>query len=49
VLVVRTIDLLYLMRHLEAEPDRRDKFLGLLRSGGGWISAGPSGYELLTG
>ena len=35
VLVVRTIDLLYLMRHLEAEPDRRDKFLGILRSGGG--------------
>ena len=49
VLLVRTIDLLYLMRHLEAESERRAKVLGLLRSGGGWLSAGPAGYELVPG
>lgn len=49
VLVVRTIDLVYLMRHLEVDLERREKFLGLLRGRGGWLSAGPSGYEVVTG
>ncbi len=38
VLIVRTIDLLFLMKHFENDPERKDKLLKLLSSGGGWLS-----------
>jgi len=49
VLIVRTIDLLHLMRHLEDDVDKRAKFLALVRGGGGWLAADASGYRIVTG
>jgi hypothetical protein len=49
VLIARTIDLLYLMRYLEDDVDKRAKLLALIRGGGGWLAAGPSGYRIVTG
>jgi hypothetical protein len=39
VLIVRTIDLLFLMRQLESDPYRRSKLIHLLLLGGGWLKA----------
>jgi hypothetical protein len=44
--IVRTIDLLFLMRHLENDSRRRERFLDLIFSGGGWLKANLEGYEL---
>jgi len=51
VLIVRTIDLLFLMRHLETKDlqGRRAEFLQVLNSGGGWLKADPDRYELIEG
>ena len=50
VLIVRTIDLLYLMRHLEDNVNTRGTLLGLIRGGGGgWLAADPSAYRIVTG
>ncbi len=49
ILIVRTIDLLYLMRHLEDDAGRGAKLLALIRGGGGWLAADPSGYRIVTG
>jgi len=47
VLIVRTIDLLFLMRHLEESSARKEEFLKLLRSGGGWLRADADGYKVV--
>jgi len=47
VLIVRTIDLLFLMRHLESRSDRGEELMRLVRSGGGWLSADADGYRLV--
>src|SRR3972149_20082 len=39
ILIVRTIDLLYLMRRLEAETNRAGAFVSILSRGGGWLKA----------
>ena len=44
---VRTIDLLFLMRHLETTEDRSEAFLSILRGGGGWLHADSEGYRLV--
>ncbi len=49
ILIVRTIDLLFLMRHLEDSPDRKDELMRILLSGGGWLRADSDGYELVVG
>lgn len=51
VLVVRTIDLLFLMRHTEAKPihERAEELLKLLNSGGGWLNASEVGYQVEKG
>lgn len=48
VLVMRTIDLLFLMKHLEDNERRGDEFLALLRAGGGWLSADAEGHRIVT-
>jgi len=49
VLIVRTIDLLFLMRHLERRTiqERKTEFLDLLNSGGGWLRADSEGYRVI--
>ncbi len=49
VLIIRTIDLLFLMMHLEEKPpaERGDVLLGLLRRGGGWLRCDRDGHELV--
>jgi len=49
VAIMRTIDLLYLMRHLENDAVRGAKLLQLIRSGGGWLCADQANYRLITG
>lgn len=46
-LIVRTIDLLFLMRHLENTLDRKDGLMRLLLSGGGWLKADLESYEVV--
>ena len=46
VLVLRTIDLLFLMLYLEPLSGRGIFLQDQLRQGGGWLNAGPDGYEL---
>jgi hypothetical protein len=49
VLIVRAVDLLFLMWHLEGAEvaQRRAKLLGLLKEAGGWLRAGPEKYEIV--
>ena len=47
VLIVRTVDLLMLMRQLEADPHRGKKLLHLLLAGGGWLKADLQTYRIL--
>jgi hypothetical protein len=44
VLIVRTIDLLFLMQHLENDPHRKKRLARLLSSGGGWLKADAESY-----
>lgn len=48
VLIVRTVDLLMLMRHLEADPHRGKKLLHLFLAGGGWLKADLQSYRILS-
>jgi len=50
VLIVRTIDLLFLMDNLEDRSvnDRREELLRLINSGGGWLSANSEGYQTVS-
>ena len=47
VLIVRTIDLLFLMRHFENETERGKLLLKLLNSGGGWLKADSTEYKIV--
>ena len=47
VLIIRAIDLLYFMKHIESSNDRNRKFLNLINSGGGWLYADPSEFKIL--
>lgn len=47
ILIVRTIDLLFLMRHLENKPDKKDELVRIIESGGGWFKATPESYEIV--
>lgn len=48
VLIVRSIDLLFLMQQLENNPRRKNLLLEILASGGGWLKADRNGYRLMT-
>ncbi len=48
VLVIRTIDLLYLIRQLEDRPDKMEKCLEILTAGGGWLRAAPRDYQVIS-
>lgn len=48
VLIVRTIDLLFLMRHLEEDSNRKDMLMKLLLSGGGWLRVDSRGYKVVS-
>lgn len=45
--IIRTIDLLFLMKHLENESNRKEKFMNLIKSGGGWLRADFEGYTVI--
>jgi hypothetical protein len=49
VIIIRTIDLLYFMKHVESKPekDRKGELLRFLKQGGGWLMCGPAGCELV--
>jgi hypothetical protein len=47
-LIVRTVDLLFLMRHLENNENRKAELTSLLLAGGGWLRSGEDGYEIVT-
>ncbi len=47
VLIVRTIDLLFFMRHLENNPKRKQILSQLFKKGGGWLKADENKYELI--
>ncbi len=48
ILMVRTIDLLFLMRHLEEDPQRKSRLMHIFSSGGGWLKADADGYEVVS-
>lgn len=48
ILIVRTIDLLFLTRHLENNPDRQAELMRLLLSSGGWLRADSEGYGVVS-
>jgi len=50
VLIVRTIDLLFLMRKVEDKPvaERREMLMAAFSAGGGWLKASESSYEIVT-
>jgi hypothetical protein len=47
VLVMRTIDLLFLLNHLEKSPNKKNRMLNLLTSGGGWLKANTGSYDII--
>jgi hypothetical protein len=47
VLVIRTIDLLFLFNHLEKSPNKKSRMLHLLTSGGGWLKASAVSYDVI--
>jgi len=49
IIIIRTIDLLFLMRHIEKEQNRGEILLELIKSGGGWLKADEKGYKLIRG
>lgn len=48
ILMVRTIDLLFLMRSLEDDPHRKKRLIQLFCSGGGWLKADMEGYRVVS-
>jgi len=48
---IRTIDLLFMMRHVDEKSIdvRREIFLDLLKRGGGWLRSGADDFGLVTG
>jgi hypothetical protein len=47
VLIVRTIDLLFLLGHLESSSNKKSRLLRLLVSGGGWLKADLKSYDII--
>jgi hypothetical protein len=47
VLVMRSIDLLFLLNHLEKSPNKKRRMLDLLTSGGGWLKARTGSYDVI--
>ncbi len=47
VLIIRTIDLLYLILQFEDRVDRKEKFLGIIGSGGGWLRVTPTEFQVI--
>ena len=47
VLVMRTIDLLFLLNHLEKSPNKKSRMLHLLTSGRGWLKASAVSYDVI--
>jgi hypothetical protein len=47
VLLVRTIDLLFLIRQFEDIPNKQEKFMEILKSGGGWLRVTPTDYQVI--
>jgi hypothetical protein len=47
VLVMRSIDLLFLLNHLEKSPNKKGRILNLLTSGGGWLKANTGSYDII--
>ena len=48
VVIIRTIDLLFLIRQFEDIPNKKEKFLEILRSGGGWLQVTPTDYQVVS-
>lgn len=48
VLIIRTIDLLFLIRQFENRPDKKEKFLEVIKSGGGWLRVTPKTYHIVS-
>ncbi|MGE5304264.1 MAG: hypothetical protein ACM3TN_13205 [Alphaproteobacteria bacterium] len=49
VLIVRTVDLLLLMREFEKDPHRRHKLMHLFLAGGGWLKIEPETFSRSSG
>lgn len=49
VMVIRSIDLLYMMKQLESSSMRREELLKLINAGGGWLCADNEGYTIVDG
>jgi hypothetical protein len=47
VLIMRTIDLLFLLNHLEKSPNKKSRMLHLLTSGSGWLKASTGSYDVI--
>lgn len=45
--IIRTIDLLFLMKHLENQTNRKKIFIDLINAGGGWLRADFEGYTVI--
>lgn len=48
VLIVRTIDFLFLMKHLESDAGKKELLMELINSGGGWLKADRGGYGIMN-
>ncbi|MGH7847837.1 MAG: hypothetical protein ACREQW_22065 [Candidatus Binatia bacterium] len=48
VLLVRTIDLLFLMQQLENDVRRKERLMELFSSGGGWLKADKESYRVVS-
>ncbi len=48
VLIIRTIDLLFLIRQFEDHPDKKEKFLEIIGSGGGWLGVTSTNYQIFS-
>ena len=48
VLIVRAIDLLFLMQKLENDPRRKKRLMEIFGSGGGWLKADANGYRVTS-
>lgn len=47
-LIIRTIDLLFFMLHLESNLNRKEEILKLISAGGGWLKADHTGYAIVN-
>jgi hypothetical protein len=47
IVIVRTIDLLFLIKHLENQQNKKERLTKLLLSGGGWLKADVESHDLI--